>query len=346
MEKIHISILGGLALLIMIILIIPSVIVSPFVSKTNVFQVEDIVKNRKELKPSLNSFPTEASVEVAVYRTKSNLVEKVALEEYVAGVVASEMPVSFELEALKAQSLAARTFIVNRLLSDFSGGKKSHTDITDQSTFNQAYKNKEELKELWKDQYDVYMSKIEAAVFATRGFILTYDEEPIDPSFFSASNGYTENSEEIWSYPLPYLRSVESPWDKQSPHYHDQKVLELEQFEKKLGVKLDKNSVFAKVIAKTKGGRVKEIEISGQSFTGKEVRDLLDLKSTDFTLKKAGETVLIKTLGHGHGVGMSQYGANGMAKEGKTYKDIIHYYYKDIDISKVDPYIDTLVVKE
>ena len=166
--------------------------------------------------------------------------EKLPLEEYVKGVVASEMPAEFAKEALKAQALTARTYIVKQMMSD-EKIKLPEDAIVADTEFFQVYKSDEELKKMWGPDYSKKIKKIEEAVQETSGQILTYGGTPIDATFFSTSNGFTENSEAIWMNSFPYLKSVESPWDKNSPKFSGQKVISIAEFESKLGVKVPGN---------------------------------------------------------------------------------------------------------
>jgi len=331
-------------IIIAVVLIIPSILVG--LSSDNIKQVSQESTEKKVVVTSNDS--NESTIEVSVYRTSTKEIEKVQLEEYVVGVVASEMPVSFELEALKAQSLAARTFIFNRMLSDSKVGMPSNVDvdITDNPEFHQVYKNREELAKLWGENYISYISKVQKAVNATKDQILTYDGNPIDPSFFSTSNGYTENSEDYWSDSIPYLRSVESPWDKESPVYNGQKVMKIEDVEKALEINLEPNEDNIGEIKLTDSKRVDIINIGNKEFSGVFIREELDLPSNDFEIQQKDGNFIFTTKGNGHGVGMSQYGANGMAKEGKTFNDIVNYYYQDVSISSVGPFVNTIVVKK
>lgn len=190
------------------------------------------------------------------------------------------------------------------------------------------------------------MKKIAEAVKATDGQVLTFDGAPIDATFFSTSNGFTENSEEYWSNTLPYLRSVESPWDLESPKFRNQTVMTVADVESKLGVKLPNSPEIGKVISRTTGNRVAKVDIGGKVLSGKEVRDKLGLRSSDFTWELKGGNVVITTEGFGHGVGMSQYGANGMATEGKTYQDIVKHYYKGVEISEADSMLTKVTAKK
>lgn len=316
------------AAIFLVTFIVPSLIVLPFSDEKSIKGEKDL-KVEEQTKKETNA--SEETMEVAVYRTSKQVKERIPLEEYVIGVVASEMPAEFELEALKAQALAARTYIIKQLQSDEKIGTPTGADVTD-TIMHQVYKNKEELKEQWKKDYKWKYEKIKKAVNETKGEILTYDGKPISATYFSTSNGYTEDAGDYWENDVPYLKSVESPWDIGTPKYYNEKKISVEEFERKLKVTLPKSQEIGKIIERTKGKRVAKVSINGKIFTGKEIREQLGLNSTDFTWERKGNQIIIKTKGNGHGVGMSQYGANGMALEGKSYKQIIKHYYKGVEI--------------
>ncbi|WP_258535552.1 stage II sporulation protein D [Bacillus sp. 03113] len=328
------------AILFVVTLIIPSLLVIPFMEKVNgrLGEASESPIKTTEASPG-------PSVDVVVYRTGKKDLEKVPLEEYVAGVVAAEMPAEFEEEALKAQALTARTYIVKQMLSESKLGLPEGAMVLDTTAY-QVYKNKDELRRQWGTDYKWKMDKIETAVKTTAGKILTYEGAPIDATFFSTSNGYTENSDAIWTHGLPYLTSVESPWDKKSPKFEGQKVIPKTEFEQKLGVKLTDEGTIGKVVSRTAGKRVAIVNINGKEISGKDIREKLALKSTDFDWKQTGNQIIITTKGYGHGVGMSQYGANGMAKEGNKYEDIVKYYYKGIEVSQSDSLLSKVVAKK
>jgi len=270
--------------------------------------------------------------EVSVFRSSSETIEEVPLEDYIVGVVSSEMPASYEMEALKAQALTARTYLIRQILDGNDINLPDGADVAD-TVLYQVYKNDEELKELWGNDYQWKISRIQKAVMETEGEVITYEKEPITATFFSTSNGYTENSEEYWENEIPYLRSVESPWDTESPRYKGEKHLTIDEFQQKLNVKLADGEV-GNILARTTGGRVAKVDIGGKSFTGREVRDVLELDSSDFDWQRHGDNVVIETRGWGHGVGMSQYGADYMAKSGKSYQEIIEHYYYNVHIEE------------
>lgn len=330
------------AVLITVTLIVPAILVLPFKGEKVSGTLEE---NLKPPEPQAENTAAQPAVEVAVYRTAKQMVEKMPLEQYVVGVVASEMPADFEKEALKAQALTARTYIVKQLMSNEKMKLPGDAIVADSELY-QVYKSDGELKRVWGADYSWKIEKVKEAVQETSGQILTYNGTPIDATFFSTSNGYTENSEAIWSNPVPYLKSVASPWDKISPRFNGQKTFTVKEFESLLGVKLSDGSAIGKVIERTAGKRVAKVDINGKVVTGKDIREKLGLMSTDFTWERKGSDIIIHTRGYGHGVGMSQYGANGMAKEGKSYTDIVSYYYQGIEIGGTDTLMAAITAKK
>lgn len=278
-----------------------------------------------------------AELTVRVYLTDEQRIETVPLEDYVKGVVAAEMPIGFELEALKAQAIAARTYIIRRLKLDDLSSVPDGADVTD-TVQHQVYIPLDKLENKWTGKArDDNMDKLKRAAEETKGLIITYEDEPIQAAFFSTSNGYTENSEDYWQLQVPYLRSVESPWDKQlSPRYEETVELTTQELYEKLGLtgKSAKGKPSMKVIEETDGKRIKRMKVNGKEFSGREMRERLSLASSQFTWKISGSTVAITTYGYGHGVGMSQWGANGMAMEGSSAEHIIQHYYSGTSITQ------------
>ncbi|MDY8022625.1 stage II sporulation protein D [Paenibacillus polymyxa] len=289
------------------------------------------------------SVPVAAEPNVRVYVTSTGRTETLPLEQYIVGVVAAEMPPSFEDEALKAQAIAARTFIARRLLADDTSGAPAGADVTD-TVKHQAYISKAKLTREWSHSgKSAELAKIRQAVRDTKDTIMVYEGKPITASFFSTSNGYTENSEDVWAKPVPYLRSVSSPWDKQlAPRYTDTVTLSRQSVFDRLG--LSRTAIAAstggggmpeiRILSKTEGHRIKKIEVGGSVFTGPEIRNKLGLRSAEFTWRAEGDRIAITTYGYGHGVGMSQWGANGMAKEGHTATQILLHYYTGISFAQ------------
>lgn len=316
--------------------VVPVLVVMPFQGQ----EQENLIKSKAQ---ATSSDPLNG-VEVAVFRSDQEKIDQIPLEEYVVGVVASEMPADFELEALKAQALAARTYITKLLLQDDPAGVPQGAQVTD-TISHQVYKDDEELRSLWKEDYEENKKKIEQAVDETRGKILTYANEPIDAFYFSTSNGYTENSQDYWANEVPYLKSVKSTWDQtSSPKYEDQKSIPIEIVETALNITLPEQGEIGTILERTAGERVATVQLGEQTFTGRQVREALELRSSDFTWTRNGNEILFQTEGYGHGVGMSQYGANGMAREGKTAEQIVTYYYQGIEIGKAANFLKKTVV--
>lgn len=268
---------------------------------------------------------------VRVKREKKKTIEKVELEQYIVGVVAGEMPINFHIEALKAQAVAARSYVLKRMESN----KENEYDVVD-SVSNQVYLDDDYLKSRWKEKYNENISKLRKAVVETSLEYIIYEGKIADALFFSTSNGFTENSEEIFSFETPYLRSVQSVWDeKTSPVFNDQKTISLNDFFSLLGISFNKN-ISIEILKKSSTGRILELKINNILMKGNDVKTKLSLRSNDFEIIQNGNNVLIKTNGYGHGVGMSQYGALGMANEGYTYDEILKHYYKSVEIAKID----------
>ena len=292
-------------------IIIPFIIISLYV----------IYPNEQEFKFTRNTM-------VKVYRTKTKEIEVVPLEEYVMGVVAGEMPASFNKEALKAQAVAARSYIMYKI----SKNKNTKYDVVDTVT-NQVYLNDSELKKKWGKNYEEYKTKIKSAVSDTAYQYITYNGQIAEALFFSTSSGRTENSEDVFVSKVHYLKSVDSSWDKISPVFSVQEEFEINDFLKKLHLD-NTNKVNIKVLNKTSSGRVQKISVNGTTFTGSNFVNLLGLRSVNFSVN-VDKKIIITTKGYGHGVGMSQYGAEGMARAGYTYDEILKHYYTDVKIEKI-----------
>lgn len=268
-------------------------------------------------------------VTVNLLNESDGSITNVNIEDYIIGVVAAEMPASFEPEALKAQAVAARTYAMY----------KKETRNLDYDliigTKDQAYQTNEELLKKWGVSFFKNYLKIRDAVLATEGEILTYNGQTINAFYFSMSNGYTENVESVFKSDLPYLKSVPSTWDNESiKNYEFTKTISKEDFCKSLEIPCD--NIKIENIQKTSSNRVASITINGKTLEGTKVRSLLGLRSTDFTIECLDNDIKITTKGYGHGVGMSQYGANGMAKENHNYKEILNYFYQNTEISKIN----------
>lgn len=280
-------------------------------------------------------FPMNSAVEndenpqtIRLLDENSNTITTVNLEDYIIGVVAAEMPASFETEALKAQAVAARTYAMY---------KKEHRNLDYDciiGTKDQAYKNNEALLKQWNIGFWNKYLKIREAVLATKNEVLTYNDEIINAFYFSMSNGKTENSELVFQEAKPYLKSVESKWDNNSiNNYEVTKTITKQEFCEKLNISCENIQISNE--KRSDSNRILSISINGKDFKGTEVRTKLGLRSTDFQITSFENNVEIITKGFGHGVGMSQYGANGMAQEGSDYQTILNHYYQNTKISQI-----------
>ncbi|QBK25265.1 stage II sporulation protein D [Ureibacillus thermophilus] len=252
--------------------------------------------------------------------------DSIPLEEYVVGVVAAEMPASFHLEALKAQAIAARTYVLKST-------NYGQTPI-EPTVLRQVFYDEDTRKSNWQATFEENEGKIREAVESTKGEVLKYNGELITAMFHSMSNGRTESSKNYSGVDLPYLQSVVSA-DFQTENYVVKKKWTLDEWNRLLKVNMTLDDI-KKIRTKLNNtGRVEKVNFGTKEWTGREFRDLLDLRSTDFTIAVVNNKIEITTEGYGHGVGMSQYGADAMAKQGRTAHQILAHYYKDTTIEKM-----------
>ena len=281
----------------------------------NVFE-NDIV-DKDNVNDSKNSKDNTIYVSALVNNKKTDL----SLEDYIVGVVSCEMPASFDIEALKAMSVAARTYALYK--SERNKTLKTTTD-------DQCYIDESAMKEKWKNNFDKYYNKINNAVNDTKGEYMTYNDKTIIAFYFSISNGKTENVENVFSQKLDYLVSVDSSWDKRNNSNEKDIKMKVSDFLKKLNI--NDNKINNIKIDRSNTNRINNITINNKNYKGTKFRSLLNLKSTDIEIKYDNDYVYIHTVGYGHGVGMSQYGANYMAQDGYKYDDILKHYYKGVKI--------------
>lgn len=272
---------------------------------------------------SVNNTTNSSVSEIAVYRSNGSVIN-LNMTDYLIGVVSSEMPASFNLEALKAQSVLARTYALK--------AKQTGKKLTD-TVSTQSYIDIDQMKNKWGNSFNTYYNKIKNAVENTNGEYLSYNENYIEALYHSTNNGKTESSLDVFGNYYPYLVSVSSEYDKNASSYLRTISMPLDTISNKLGLSLNNDSVIS-IISYTDGGNIKEININGNNFSGKKVRELLGLRSADFDISISDNNANITTRGYGHGVGMSQYGANGMANAGYSYKDILSHYYPGTTLTK------------
>lgn len=272
---------------------------------------------------SSNNTTNSSVSEITIYRSNGSVIN-LNMTDYLIGVVSSEMPASFNLEALKAQSVLARTYALK--------AKQTGKKLTD-TVSTQSYIDIDQMKNKWGNSFNTYYNKIKNAVENTNGEYLSYNGNYIEALYHSTNNGKTESSLDVFGNYYPYLISVSSEYDKNASSYLRTINMPLDTISNKLGLSLNNDSVI-NILSYTDGGNIKEININGNNFSGKKVRELLGLRSTDFDISISDNNANITTRGYGHGVGMSQYGANGMANAGYSYKDILSHYYPGTTLTK------------
>lgn len=259
-------------------------------------------------------------------------VSSLTMAEYLWRVVAAEMPASFETEALRAQAVTARTYTLYQMSI---GQNPNHPDAdmcTDVSCC-QAYLSPEVAAANWGDQAQIWGEKIARAVSDTDGQAILYEGQPIDAVFFSSAAGRTLDSVEVWGGSVPYLTSVESPEGEEVPNYHTTVTVPVAEFKSVFLVRYPDADLsgapetWFQNMAPTSSGGVDTVEVGGVTVKGTALRTLFDLRSANFSVTADSETVTFSVTGYGHGVGMSQYGANAMAREGSTFQDILTWYY-------------------
>lgn len=255
-------------------------------------------------------------------------IDTMNLEEYVLGVVLCEMPADFEVEALKAQAVVARTYAMGR---EEKGGKHVGGPVCTSPACCQGYTSPVEYA---GDQEQ--MEKVRQAVLQTAGIVIRYDGKLIDATYFSCSGGQTEDALAVWGTDIPYLQSVPSPGEEGAAHYTDTVTFSVADFQTMLGRVLSgRPETWFGEVTYTAGGGVSTILIDGHEYTGTELRQKLNLRSTAFIINAVGDTVTITTKGFGHRVGMSQYGADAMALQGSGYAEILAYYYPGTELVSI-----------
>lgn len=276
------------------------------------------------------TLPTPVALTAKV-RWETGETEKVDMDAYLLGVVLAEMPVSFEMEALKAQAVVARTYTRKAYVTD---GKHGDGSVCTDPGCCQAYISEEAYLAQGGTREGV--DKVRFAIGATTGYVLTYGEELIEATYFSCSGGSTEDAAAVWGTDYPYLQAVASPGEEDAPHDTDTVTFTPEEFQKALGAIIDGSPrSWIGTVTYTEGGGVATMVIGGETYTGIQLRTLLGLRSTAFTVLTEEEEITITTRGYGHRVGMSQYGADAMAVTGSTYQEILAHYYPGAELTKL-----------
>ncbi len=300
----------------------------PFISLSNSSETKETEQNITE-----TAIEKEKNDSVKVLQVSSGKVLEIDSFDYIVGVVAAEMPALFEKEALKAQAVASYTYLL-WLKENADNPEEGKRDITDSSSEHQGFKTKEQLKELWGDNYEKYIKKIEEAVKEVYPQYLTYEGEVAMTVFHGISAGKTESAKNVWNKDIPYLASVTSPGDKLASEYSSETDFsenELKNLMKKENISFDGN---IEITEKTDNGYVKKIKVGNTEITGDTLRGILNLKSPYFTVKKEKSSFIFTTTGKGHGIGMSQNSADYMARQGSDYKEILAHFYKGTELKK------------
>lgn len=279
-------------------------------------------------KKNTNQLIYEENMQIRIKR-KSGNIDVMPLEVYLVGVLAGEMPLTFTDEALKAQAIASRTYALKKMENNIN----NTYDVVD-TVQNQVYLDEKYLKSAWKTEYEKNIDRLKKIVSETRGIYLTYNGKTIESFYFSTSSGLTENSEDIFGISLPYLQNVKSSWDNISPVYIESKKFTMKDFCDLLKI-INDGYLKIEIIKRTNAGSVKTILINEKEYLGAKLVSNLNLKSANFDIAISNGEVLVTTKGYGHGVGMSQYGAQAMSLLGYNYQEILKYYYKDVEFKKI-----------
>lgn len=267
---------------------------------------------------------------IDLYLNEQNEVVTMQLEEYITGTVAAEMPASFEMEALKAQAVCARTYAIKKIITHASYPQGA--DLSDDISSCQAFVSRQDFAPDNPDRDDLFQ-KVEEAVESTRGEIMLYNSQPIDALYCSTCGGHTEDASAVWGGEIDYLQSVKCDDCIASPHYREENKFSNETIAKLVGDKGTRLKI--KILSSTSSGRSQKIDINGKIIEAKTLREKLNLPSTWIDFRTSVSTTLIISRGYGHGVGLCQYGANGMAERGKDYHQILQKYYQGISFYKL-----------
>ena len=298
------------------------------VTLLNRYRMQEDIEEEMDAAVQTEPFP-ESAVSLPVYfRSDDETVTEMDMDTYLLGVILAEMPASFEMEALKAQSCVARTYAGKAYIS---GGKHGDGSVCGNPSCCQGYTTVDTY--LASGGTEEGINRVRAAVAATSGQVLTYDGQLIEATYFSCSGGRTEDAVAVWGTDFPYLQAVDSPGEEQAAYYTDTQVFSASEFARMLQLTLTGDPTgWIGTATYTEGGGIHTMEIGGKRFTGIQLRSLLGLRSTAFTVEVQGSEIRIITRGYGHRVGMSQYGADAMAESGSSWKEILAHYYRGTEL--------------
>lgn len=300
---------------------------------TDVISRELFATESEEYREEKTTLKTETDM-VKVMNASTNNITEITIRDYLLGVVAEEINPAYHKEAIKAQIIASHTLLL--YIKESGKDKPENAHITDDSTIHQGYLTESQQKEKWGENYTDYRNKIEECIDEVGHLTLMYDGEIANSVYHALSNGRTQSAKEVWGGDYPYLVSVVSAGDALSPAFISKVELSREDFADKMntvGIGLtDSPEKWIGKIKSFESGAVESIEIGGKEFTGREIRSCFNLKSSTFTISYDDDVFTFTVKGYGHGVGMSQYGANHMAQQGFTYEEILKHYYKEVEI--------------
>lgn len=320
---------------------IPIIFTKNTVSGKNVNETNEIQEENATQEVQMIDYDYKQYDTIKLLHADTGEIEELPLDTYLLGVVSAEMPANFEQEALNAQALVARTYTIYSIVHNQD--KHGEADICDDSNCCQAWISKEDRMARWEEaERESNWRKIEVAVNTTAGRIITYNGEVIDAFFHSNSGGTTEAPVNVWGGTnYPYLQSVETAGEDAYSQYSSEVVLTKEELQNKILAKhsdftIDYNqSDCIQILEYTESGRVKTIKIGNLNLSGVEVRSTLGLKSANFEITIDGDNIKFAVKGYGHGVGMSQTGADSMAKSGNNYEEIVKHFYTGVEITEM-----------
>ena len=324
-------------IILYIIFIIVLIIAMPIIFTNQFEKTEEVSSDLTEISEG-EKFDYGKLNNIKLLHTETSDVENLDLDTYLYGVVASEMPASFEQEALKAQAVVARTYTAYQIEN---GSKHENADICDNSNCCQAWISKENRFARWEEEKrEEYWNKIVKAVNETKGKFILYDNKPINALFHSNSGGKTELAINVWGGDFPYFQTVETSGENEYTSYNSEMEISKDTLVQKMienypNFKIDfSKEDCIKILELTDSNRVKQIKIGNTQISGVEARKIFELKSANFNFEISKDTVKFNCFGYGHGVGLSQCGSDVLAKQGKTYEEIIKHYYKNVEISE------------
>jgi stage II sporulation protein D len=305
-------------LALFLVVILPSMLVTH--DQMELFDVD-------EMQPSSEPIPIN---DIMIRVKDGESIIQMELENYLLCVLLGEVPVEFEPEAIKAQSVATRTYTLRKVNNQF---KHEDADVCTEASCCQAFISEETFLHSGGSHEDLI--KMKNITQATFGEVLTYQGNLIEATYFSCSGGKTEDAVAVWGTSIPYLKSVDSPGEEHAAHFEDSFRFSIKSFCRQLGITQESMITDDNLkLSYTEGNGVDKLRIGDEEFSGTQLRTLLSLPSTCFTISVQDDEVFVNTRGHGHRVGMSQYGADAMAMEGKSYREILSYYYPGTQLEK------------